>query len=393
MAVIVKIDQPYHLKWGIVDTTTGGDLPNVSTFNARYFDRTAPERRVRPLGIEILFNGTNVSFNKIVTAHGVAYHSFNLYGTSYLEGIIVPATYTGSDVGILIDSDDWANPIREKLKDQSVNLAQAFAERKQAASMFADFGTRILKARKALKRADVGGIFKALTGDRNPPKGWKRKFSPTAAQLAGDNWLAWQYGIRPLISDIKGSVEEIYKVRSVQPLIRRVTHKVRKAQSFTSGGTVSTQWSKKASIVCNAEFDSGASSFDQTAQRLGLTDPIMLAWELIPYSFVIDWFLNVGSFIHAAGTVSGLKRVGISVTTRHSMTSSNSDPTYGGSASLNSLSVDRVFSTTLPGAALKFSKTPFGDLLAGNFDRVFSALSLARQPLGTSNYPTLKRGR
>ncbi len=393
MTVTVKIDAPVRIDLGFKDLTNGGDYTYPFVFNSRYFDRTDPERRVRPLGVELLFNGTNVSYNKIATIHGVASRYFNLYGTSYVETTLVPATYQGSGAGVLIGVDDWANDVRSKLKDQSVNLAQAFAERKQAASMFVDFGTRILKARKALKRADVGGIFKALTGVKEPPKGWKRKFSTTATQLAGDHWLAWQYGIRPLISDIRGSIEEIYKVRSVQPLIRRVTKTVRKGETVGTGTPNATGWGSKATIICYAEFDSGASGFDQTAQRLGLTDPIMLAWELIPYSFVIDWFINVGDFIHATGTVSGLKRVGISVTTRYSVTAQNSDPLYGGVASYSSLSVNRQFLTTLPGASLKFSSTPFGDLLAGNFSRVFSALSLARQPLSTSLYPPLKRGR
>lgn len=33
-----------------------------------------------------------------------------------------------------------------------------------------------------------------------------------------------------------------------------------------------------------------------TAQQLGLTNPAQLAWELVPFSFVVDWFIPVGDF-------------------------------------------------------------------------------------------------
>ena len=39
---------------------------------------------------------------------------------------------------------------------------------------------------------------------------------------------------------------------------------------------------------------------------LGLADPVQVAWALTPFSFVIDWFLPVGSFIEGIGATKGL---------------------------------------------------------------------------------------
>jgi hypothetical protein len=33
------------------------------------------------------------------------------------------------------------------------------------------------------------------------------------------------------------------------------------------------------------------------ADLFGLSSPIAMVWEMIPFSFVIDWFINVGDFL------------------------------------------------------------------------------------------------
>lgn len=48
---------------------------------------------------------------------------------------------------------------------------------------------------------------------------------------------------------------------------------------------------------------------DQDISRLtslGLSDPAQVAWALVPFSFVVDWFLPVGSYLEALGAVKGL---------------------------------------------------------------------------------------
>jgi hypothetical protein len=40
--------------------------------------------------------------------------------------------------------------------------------------------------------------------------------------------------------------------------------------------------------------------------RYGLLDPLAVAWELVPLSFVVDWFINVGSFLDSLTKPFGL---------------------------------------------------------------------------------------
>jgi len=34
-----------------------------------------------------------------------------------------------------------------------------------------------------------------------------------------------------------------------------------------------------------------------SAKEIGLTNPLLIAWELLPFSFVADWFIPLGSYI------------------------------------------------------------------------------------------------
>jgi len=36
--------------------------------------------------------------------------------------------------------------------------------------------------------------------------------------------------------------------------------------------------------------------------RWGSLNPMSIGWEILPYSFVVDWFLNVGQFLRNAET-------------------------------------------------------------------------------------------
>jgi hypothetical protein len=188
---------------------------------------------------------------------------------------------------------------------------------------------------------------------------------------------------------LSGSIKEYYKVRGVQPLIRRVSCSTKRQQDRAVSGGLVSDHVQTGRVVAYAEFNSGAAHWDQTANRLGLTDPVSLLWEVIPYSFVIDWFVNVGDFLHATGTISGLKRIGINVTTDYRCFSTNTNLLYGGSARRSQWIKSREFTNALPGATIQFSKKPFGEV--GNLDRVFSALALSRQFLsGFNTLPVLK---
>lgn len=182
-----------------------------------------------------------------------------------------------------------------RLKDQKVNLAQAFAERGQTASLVTSTVLRFATAYRKLRKRDVQGCAHALG------------FS-TRARWKGlsQTWLELQYGWKPLLSDVYGAVEELrkkdedypqrYRVKItgsattkwVDPVTarltdgnRRIVHSVRKQVARTD---VYLYYSLVNPTLA-------------TASAIGFTNPAQLAWELVPYSFVVDWFVPIGSWL------------------------------------------------------------------------------------------------
>lgn len=110
-------------------------------------------------------------------------------------------------------------------------------------------------------------------------------------------WLEARYGIRPMLSDIEQLNEhvkrlgkittEICKQRKsraysveVDPVVSEVSD-----ANFISTKTVTTV------VTCSARGSVAALIRKQGAHF----NPIVTAWELVPYSFVADWVVDVGS--------------------------------------------------------------------------------------------------
>jgi hypothetical protein len=116
--------------------------------------------------------------------------------------------------------------------------------------------------------------------------------------------LLWVYGIKP-------SMETIYDVAK-----NEYNHYVRRGQWFKgrAGDSVSYKNITHASSWPDSNFncDYTSKGFYRTRlavnlaipdngntqlARLTSLNPASIAWELLPFSFVIDWFINIGGFI------------------------------------------------------------------------------------------------
>lgn len=128
-------------------------------------------------------------------------------------------------------------------------------------------------------------------------------------------WLAYRYGIVPLINDIQGITDGLTKKTE----LRRETTRAKKG--FETSKSISYQSSfgvVRATVDCNIteSYTVRAMSLDEFStslwENIGFT-PKGLAtvpWELVRYSFVADWFLNIGDFLGAITPAFGWKNLG-----------------------------------------------------------------------------------
>lgn len=202
-----------------------------------------------------------------------------------------------------------------KLKDQKVNLVQAVAERAQTASLLVATATRIAGAFLSVRR----GNFRAAANhlgvvlpQRKHKRMTKRWFSGQANSL-GNNWLELQYGWLPLISDVYGAAEHLAarkledennEVRATTILKRSTTRRAWSGDVKFPGNVFQTTdvfWQVQH-LVRYSITSSGAHELSQ----LGITNPALIAWELTPYSFVVDWFIPIGNWISSWDATLGL---------------------------------------------------------------------------------------
>jgi hypothetical protein len=52
-----------------------------------------------------------------------------------------------------------------------------------------------------------------------------------------------------------------------------------------------------------------------TLASLGITNPLLVAWELVPFSFVVDWFLPIGNYLESLDSLLGYETAYTSTST------------------------------------------------------------------------------
>lgn len=177
----------------------------------------------------------------------------------------------------------------ERVKNQAVNLAQALGERKQTSKMLSDAVVRLASGVKLAKQ----GNLRAAAG---------KIFPKNSKDLAND-WLLYQYGVKPLLSDIDGAAKHlalgekvIYNV-TVKRKVEIPSHVLYNGgtnNNFKCTTVITSSGFVEVSYKARIQVDK---SFQRDLERFGFTDPLAVAWELMPWSFVADWFIPIGDYL------------------------------------------------------------------------------------------------
>jgi len=130
-----------------------------------------------------------------------------------------------------------------------------------------------------------------------------------------ENWLALQYGWKPLLADIHGALRSFANYCIQEPeVVRSVKSSSRLCSKTTSEVGTTSSWYVKTGELRVATYSSCRMGFRYTidsklkafAAQTGFTNPINLAWEVLPYSFVVDWFLPIGPYLETLSAFDGL---------------------------------------------------------------------------------------
>lgn len=182
-----------------------------------------------------------------------------------------------------------------KLKNQKVNLALAALERAETAELAVDAIHKITALTRAFRSKDPKTFFRRSLGLDN--RGNRGKPLPEA-------YLQWKYGVEPLMTDVHGACEALREKDAERPpvLTIKASSSVREtsqwikqcSQTGTCGFDVQVQTQYHMALRLDYELTNAVAA---TLASVGITNPLELAWERLPFSFVADWFIPVGNWL------------------------------------------------------------------------------------------------
>lgn len=118
-------------------------------------------------------------------------------------------------------------------------------------------------------------------------------------KTAGVNWLSWQYGWKPLLNDIWGIADNL--LRNEDTALIKL-----KGSAKEKIGDVEVKWMYgDTAKVPISRFGKYGFKYLVWCKKIrndnpiGWTsmNPVSIAWELMPYSFVVDWFYNISGHL------------------------------------------------------------------------------------------------
>lgn len=277
------------MKTGPFSRTTITYWPTSSslrkTYRASTWYRTKPVRS-EPTAYSLLFADSSKSTTVTDCLNAAA---ASMQSSSY-----------GSSARVAANNRAYA-----KFRDaiQRVDLGTNLAERRQAINMIALRANQLRKGFDSLRRGDLGRFCDNF--GISPKRGHSRRSRP---QDASRLWLEYHFGWSPLLGDIYDAVNLLQSPFSAIPIYRgRSSYGgIERASPSGSWTWTTTFRSWRYSFHYQARVYCSNPNL-MLANQLGLVNPISLAWELVPFSFLVDWFIPVGQFLNSFTDFIGLE--------------------------------------------------------------------------------------
>lgn len=217
------------------------------------------------------------------------------------DGFSIPGLYSGDFCVAdwqFNESNRAAVECLLKLQGDKTSFGQQMLEAKRTHALITESFFKLVSALRSVKH----GNFKLAA---------KHLGLSSSRGIAG-NILEFQYGWRPLMADIYSNYKYFRDNKPTFPLLvadrtvrwgeggKRLPNRYNLENKIADFAGTSTC---KLYAKLSDSFLNNACSFD-------VANPLALGWELVPFSFVVDWAMPVGNFLEALNARVGLDFVG-----------------------------------------------------------------------------------
>lgn len=181
------------------------------------------------------------------------------------------------------------------------------AEYSQSVDMIATAARKIGNIASAVRQKDLGKLIENLD-----PRGAPSFKKPTWKKAFADNFLQVHFGWVPLCQDLHDAAQVISNPLKSTSVTSR-SHNVQESYAHYEDQAPNGSWyysqtqTEKNNYYCKMGADVKVTNPAlHLASQLGITNPLAIAWELVPFSFVVDWFANIGQFVAQLDEFAGL---------------------------------------------------------------------------------------
>lgn len=198
-----------------------------------------------------------------------------------------------------------ASIVASKIHNQEYDFGQTLGELPETIGFLALTSSKLLRAYLAVRRGHYRYAASLLGLN---PRGSKVQKAIKGSKTAAQVWLSLQFGWKPLLNDIY----QLYHVTQTGLPKARLLVKVNHRDALYEPPEIysfNTKGSVKGTFVRGVEYGYSLGISNQgllDLNNLGLANPLSIAWELLPMSFVLDWFLPIGGFFQTLGSGIGL---------------------------------------------------------------------------------------
>lgn len=199
---------------------------------------------------------------------------------------------------------DLISKLHDQVYGSDFDPGVFLGELNQTLDLIGDSAKRLALGISKFRKGDFRGAARAFTGSKSRRQG----HDLTAANA----WIELQYGWKPLVQDMYDGAEMLaHQLHHPITLTFRATRTAKRTTPDSINGDrvqpAESHRTVRKQLIAYLRADHPPSS-------LALVNPATIAWELLPWSFVIDWAIPIGNYLAARGTAYSLKGTFVTTT-------------------------------------------------------------------------------
>lgn len=203
--------------------------------------------------------------------------------------------------------------LTEALREHSFNAGVFGAEFSEALTSVVTSAISVLESYRHLRRGNFADAVRCLarvpTGKAYHLSKRNRAIIPNRKPLhhseIADAHLAVTYAWMPLLQDIHEAMKWV-ESKTNQPRELRTVVRHSQPKQLVDDHANGSNYTFNVEHSVKGEIRVYLVESISTARSLGLLNPTTILWEVVPFSFVVDWFMPIGTYLDTIGFLGGL---------------------------------------------------------------------------------------